>query len=68
VHGALQASVGDVALALQRDERPDARILLDEIYTVLGAQARKRMAWQSVFVQDKVLSDMLRETWPAEKK
>ncbi|MEZ5750232.1 MAG: hypothetical protein R3D83_10325 [Caenibius sp.] len=63
-HAALLQEVGDLALLLQARDDEAARATLAKIFAVLRDQAGRRLEWQSVFPPDRLVSDVLRETWP----
>ena len=63
-HAALLDRVGDHALALQERDGPEARAASAFIYNLLRTQGRKRLEWQSVFPSDRLVSDVLKSSWP----
>lgn len=65
-HAALLQEVGDLALLLQARDDETARATLAKIFAMLRDQAGRRLGWQSVFPPDRLISDVLRGTWPME--
>lgn len=63
-HARLLGEVGDRVLALQAKGEPASCTALAEIFALLRDQAGRRLGWQSVFPPDRLVSDVLRGTWP----
>lgn len=66
-HDQLSKEVGDLVLTLQSHENEPAGAALTQIFDTLRQQAGRRLEWQSVFPPDRLVSDVLRETWPKGK-
>lgn len=65
-HANLSRELGDHILTLQGKEETSARAALASIFATLREQAGRRLGWQSVFPPDRLISDVLRCTWPRE--
>lgn len=65
-HADLSQEVGDHILALQGEDGVSARAALAGIFAKLREQAGRRLGWQSVFPPNRLISDVLRGTWPRE--
>lgn len=66
-HTKLLDAIGEKAVALQDTHSAEAQAALAEIYTLLRRQAHRRLAWQSVFPSDRIISTTLCSSWPKEK-
>lgn len=65
-HEVLLAQLGDLLLRVQATKSDDARQAQASIFALLREQAGRRLSWQSVFPADRLVSDVLRGTWPQE--
>lgn len=65
-HEGLLAQLGDLLLRLQAMDSDDARQVQVSIFVMMREQAGRRLSWQSVFPADRLVSDVLRGTWPQE--
>ena len=65
-HQGLLADLGDLLLRLRAIDSDNARQVQVSIFALLREQAGRRLTWQSVFPADRLVSDVLRGTWPQE--
>jgi hypothetical protein len=63
-HAQLLEHVDALIASLQARDQADWRERLRRIYLTLGEQGQRRLRWQSVFTDPKLISQHLRETWP----
>lgn len=63
-HTRLLQELGDRVLVLQAQDDPASRAMLAGVFALLREQAGRRLDWQSVFPADRLVSDVLRQSWP----